>query len=184
MRHRFSGAFSNRQTPSSTLITWKSIEPHQSRENLYKRPGHWKSAFRIRLRFDLHTRLAKKYKQNKAPWVKHFTDMTRGLIPYRKRFYKIQPQTGMGDIQLVTLTQADVQHAKADMKRKLTESMLYKPKSARARPQMGSGQKKKSGGTKKKTAKKGSRQKSNKDQKSTKTKSKTKKKNSKSKKKK
>ena len=81
-------------------------------------------------------------------WVKHFTDMTRGLIPY-------------------------LQHAKADMKRKLMESMLYKPKHARARPETGFGQRKKRGGTKKKKA---PAKKSNKGQKSTKTKSKSKKK--------
>ena len=76
-------------------------------------------------------------------WVKHFSDMSQGLIPYQKKFYKIQPQTGMGDIQLVTPTEADVQRAKSDMKRKLTESIGYKPKRLRLSPQSGAGQKKK-----------------------------------------
>ena len=112
-------------------------------------------------------------------WVKHFMDMTRGLIPNRKRFYKIQPQTGMGDIQLVTPTQADVQRAKADMKRKLTESVQYKPKRIRASPQTGSGQKKKKTNKKKKAPAKNS--KSKKGKKSTNSKSKKKKKKKKKK---
>ena len=112
-------------------------------------------------------------------WVKHFMDMTRGLIPNRKRLYKIQPQTGMGDIQLVTLTQADVQRAKADMKQKLTESVQYKPKLIRASPQTGSGQKKKTNKKKKAPAK---NSKSKKGKKSTNSKSKSEKKKKKKKK--
>ena len=115
-------------------------------------------------------------------WVKHFMDMTRGLIPNRKRFYKIQPQTGMGDIQLVTPTQADVQRAKADMKRKLTESVQYKLKRIRASPQTGSGQKKKKKTNKKKKAP-AKNSKSKKGKKSTNSKSKSEKKKKKKKKK-
>ena len=117
-------------------------------------------------------------------WVKHFMDMTRGLIPNRKRFYKIQPQTGMGDIQLVTPTQADVQRAKADMKRKLTESVQYKPKRIRASPQTGSGQKKKKTNKKKKAPAKNSKSKKGKKSTNSKSKSEKKKKNLKSQKKK
>ena len=87
-------------------------------------------------------------------WVKHFSDMTQGLIPYQKKFYKIQPQTGMGDIQLVTPTQADVQRARSDMKRQLTESDGYKPKRLRQSPQSGAGQKKKKNNKKKSHTKK------------------------------
>ena len=114
-------------------------------------------------------------------WVKHFMDMTRGLIPNRKRFYKIQPQTGMGDIQLVTPTQADVQRAKADMKRKLTESVQYKPKRIRASPQTGSGQKKKKKKTNKKKKAPAKNSKSKKGKKSTNSKSKSEKKKKKKK---
>ena len=114
-------------------------------------------------------------------WIKHFMDMTRGLIPNRKRFYKIHTQTGAGDIQLVTPTQADVQRAKADMKRKLAESVQYKTKRARPSPQTGSGQKKRKTKKKKAPVKKS---KSQRGKKSTKTKSKSKKKTLKNKKKK
>ena len=101
-------------------------------------------------------------------------DMTRGLIPNRKRFYKIHTQTAAGDIQLVTPTQADVQRAKADMKKKLAESVQDKTKRARPSPQTGSGQKKKKKTEKKKAPAKKS--KSQRGKKSTKTKSRSKKK--------
>ena len=76
-------------------------------------------------------------------WVKHFVDMAQGLIPYRKYFYKIQPQIGMGDIQMVTPAQAAVDRAKTDIRRKLQESLTYKPKQIRLTPLSGSGQNKK-----------------------------------------
>ena len=113
-------------------------------------------------------------------WIKHFMDMTSGIIPNRKRFFKIHTQTGAGDIQLVTPTQADVQRAKVDMKRKLAESVQYKTKCARPSPQTGSGQRKK---TKKKKAPV-NKSKSQRGKKSMKTKSKSKKKTLKTKKKK
>ena len=91
-----------------------------------------------------------------SPWVKHFTDMASGLVPYKKKYYTIQNQTGNGDVQLVTPTQAEVERAKMDVKRKLQEASSYKPKRLRSGPQSGSGQKKKKkkkGSSSKKSAK-------------------------------
>ena len=91
------------------------------------------------------------------PWVKHFTDMATGLVPYKKRYYTVQTQTGNGDVQMVTPTQAEVERAKMDVKRKLQEASTYKPKRFRLGPQSGSGQKKKKkqqkGNSSKKSAK-------------------------------
>ena len=78
-----------------------------------------------------------------SPWIKHFTDMASGLVPHEKRYYKVPTQTGNGDVRLVTPTQAEVERAKMDVKRKLQEANAYKPKRLRAGPQSGSGQKKK-----------------------------------------
>ena len=78
-----------------------------------------------------------------SPWVKHFTDMASGLVPYKKKYYTVQNQTGNGDVQLVTPTQAEVERAKMDVKRKLQEASSYKPKRLRSGLQSGSGQKKK-----------------------------------------
>ena len=78
-----------------------------------------------------------------SPWVKHFTDMASGLVPYKKKYYTVQNQTGNGDVQLVTPTQAEVERAKMDVKRKLEEASSYKPKRLRLGLQSGSGQKKK-----------------------------------------
>ena len=91
-----------------------------------------------------------------SPWVKHFTDMASGLVPYKKKYYTIQNQTGNRDVQLVTPTQAEVERAKMDVKRKLQEASSYKPKRLRSGPQSGSGQKKKKkqkGSSSKKSAK-------------------------------
>ena len=88
-----------------------------------------------------------------SPWVKHFTDMASGLVPYKKKYYTVQNHTGNGDVQLVTPTQAEVERAKMDVKRKLQEASSYKPKRLRSGLQSGSGQKKKK---KKKKKQKGS----------------------------
>lgn len=104
-------------------------------------------------------------------WSRHFSDMVRGEIPYSRHFYKLKSQTGMGDIQLVTPTQADVQRAKSDMKRKLIEADTYKPKRLRVGSQLGSGQKKKRNNSKSKKIKKKTK-KGNKSNKSKKSKTK------------
>ena len=67
-----------------------------------------------------------------AMWTQHFVDMARGLIPYQKRLYKVTVQTGNGDVQMVTPTQAVVERAKLDLKRKLAEAAtVQKPKRIR-----------------------------------------------------
>ena len=76
-------------------------------------------------------------------WTQHFTDMARGLVPCRKKMYVVKPQVGQGDIQMVTPTQADVERAKSDLKRKLKEASVYKPKRVRLSPQSGAGRGKK-----------------------------------------
>ena len=77
------------------------------------------------------------------PWVRHFSDMAEGLIPYREKHYTMQPQVGSGDVQIVTPTQAVVDRAKMDAKRKLQEAATYKPKRIRSASQSGAGSKKK-----------------------------------------
>ena len=57
--------------------------------------------------------------------------------------YVVKPQVGQGDIQMVTPTQADVERAKSDLKRKLKEASVYKPKRVRLSPQSGAGRGKK-----------------------------------------
>ena len=69
--------------------------------------------------------------------------MASGFVPHKKKYYTVQTQTGNGDVQLVTPTQADMERAKMDIKRKLQEASTYKPKRLRSSPQSGSGQKKK-----------------------------------------
>ena len=94
--------------------------------------------------------------ESSSPWIKHFTDMASRLVPHKKKYYTVQTQTGNGDIQLVTPTQAEVERAKMDIKRKLQEASTYKPKHLRSSPQSGSGQKKKKkqkGGNSKKSTK-------------------------------
>ena len=76
-------------------------------------------------------------------WTQHFMDMARGLVPCRKKMYVVKPQVGQGDIQMVTPTQADVERAKSDLKRKLKEASVYKPKRVRLSPQSGAGRGKK-----------------------------------------
>ena len=76
-------------------------------------------------------------------WTQHFTDMARGLVPCKKKVYVVKPQVGQGDIQMVTPTQADVERAKSDLKRKLKEASVYKPKRVRLSPQSGAGRGKK-----------------------------------------
>ena len=77
------------------------------------------------------------------PWVKHFTDMAQGLIPYRRKMYTVTSQVGSGDVKIVTPTQAVVDRAKMDVKRKIKEASVYKPKRLKLSPQSGSGTKKK-----------------------------------------
>ena len=81
--------------------------------------------------------------ESSSPWIKHFTDMASDLVPHKKKYYTVQTQTGNGDVQLVTPTQAEVERAKMDIKRKLQKASTYKPKRLRSSPQSGSGQKKK-----------------------------------------
>ena len=78
-----------------------------------------------------------------SAWIQHFTDMARGLLPYRKRLYKVKPQVGRGDIQVVIPTQADVKRAKSDLKRKLKEASAYNQKHVRLLSQSGAGRGKK-----------------------------------------
>ena len=107
-----------------------------------------------------------------AMWTQHFVDMARGLIPYQKRLYKVTVQTGNGDVQMVTPTQAVVERAKMDMKRKLAEAAtVQKPKRIRLSAQSGSG-----GRKRKSTKKKSSTKKSTKKVKTGKNKHQTKKK--------
>ena len=109
-----------------------------------------------------------------AMWTQHFVDMARGLIPYQKRLYKVTVQTGNGDVQMVTPTQAVVERAKMDMKRKLAEAAtVQKPKRIRLSAQSGSG-----GRKRKSTKKKSSTKKSTKKVKTGKNKHQTKKKKS------
>ena len=109
-----------------------------------------------------------------AMWTQHFMDMARGLIPYQKRLYKVTVQTGNGDVQMVTPTQAVVERAKMDMKRKLAEAAtVQKPKHIRLSAQSGSG-----GRKRKSTKKKSSTKKSTKKVKTGKNKHQTKKKKS------
>ena len=68
--------------------------------------------------------------------------MAQGLIPYRRKHYKVLHQVGNGDIKIVTPTEAVVQRAKMDAKRKLKEAAVYKPKRARLQSQSGAGGKK------------------------------------------
>ena len=117
-----------------------------------------------------------------SPWVKHFTDMASGLVPYKKKYYTIQNQTGNGDVQLVTPTQAEVERAKMDVKRKLQEASSYKPKRLRSGPQSGSGQKKKKKKQKGSSSKKSAKSKSSKANKSNSNKSSNKKSSKKKKK--
>ena len=84
------------------------------------------------------------------PWVKHFSDMSQGLVPHKKKYYTVCPQVGGGDVQLVTPTEAVVERAKMDVKRKLKEVGSYKPKRIRAQSQSGAGGKRKRKGKKKK----------------------------------
>ena len=110
-----------------------------------------------------------------SPWVKHFTDMASGLVPYKKKYYTVQNQTGNGDVQLVTPTQAEVERAKMDVKRKLQEASSYKPKRLRSGLQSGSGQKKKKKKQKGSSSKKSTKSKSSKPKKSNSNKSSNKK---------
>ena len=112
-----------------------------------------------------------------SPWVKHFTDMASGLVPYKKKYYTVQNQTGNGDVQLVTPTQAEVERAKMDVKRELQEASSYKPKQLRSGLQSGSGQKKKKKKKKQKgsSSKKSTKSKSSKPKKSNSNKSSNKK---------
>ena len=103
------------------------------------------------------------------PWVKHFSDMTQGLVPYNKKIYTVTQQVGGGDVKIVTPTEAVVERAKMDVKRKLKEASVYKPKRIKVSPQSGAGakkgkSKKKGRGNKKKksTASKSSKKKSKK----------------------
>ena len=110
-----------------------------------------------------------------SPWVTHFTDMASGLVPYKKKYYTVQNQTGNGDVQLVTPTQAEVERAKMDVKRKLQEASSYKPKRLRSGLQSGSGQKKKKKKQKGSSSKKSTKSKSSKPKKSNSNKSSNKK---------
>ena len=83
-------------------------------------------------------------------WVKHFSDMSQGLVPYKKKYYTVYPQVGGGDVQLVTPTQAVVERAKMDLKRKLKEAAAYKPKRIKVLSQSGAGSKTKRTSKKKK----------------------------------
>ena len=87
-------------------------------------------------------------------WVKHFSDMSQGLVPHKKKYYTVRPQVGGGDVQLVTPTQAVVERAKMDVKRKLKEAAVYKPKRIKVLSQSGSGSKGKKTNKKKKQASK------------------------------
>ena len=77
------------------------------------------------------------------PWVKHFSDMAQGLIPYQKKKHTVAPEVGSGDIKIVTPTQEVVERARTDAKRKLKEASLYKPKRVKGISQSGAGSKKK-----------------------------------------
>ena len=111
--------------------------------------------------------------------MKHFSDMAQGLVPYQRKFYKVHPQVGSGDIKIVTPTEAVVERAKMAVKRKLKEASAYKPKRFKAMPQSGAGgrkrrvKKKKSSGKNKQRRKKSSTKKAGK-QKKKKTKRKSK----------
>ena len=83
-------------------------------------------------------------------WVKHFSDMSQGLVPHKKKYYTVRPQVGGGDVQLVTPTQAVVERAKMDVKRKLKEAAVYKPQRIKVVSQSGSGSKRKQTSKKKK----------------------------------
>ena len=83
-------------------------------------------------------------------WVKHFSDMSQGLVPYEKKYYTVYPQVGGGNVQLVTPTQAVVERAKMDVKRKLKEAAAYKPKRIKVLSQSGAGSKMKRTSKKKK----------------------------------
>ena len=87
------------------------------------------------------------------PWVKHFNDMAQGGIPYRKKMYTVAPQVGSGDIKIVTPTQAVVDRAKMDVKRKLKEASVYKPKRVKVVTQSGAGRRKKNNNKVKKNRK-------------------------------
>ena len=82
------------------------------------------------------------------PWVKHFTDMAEGLVPYQRKRYTVAPQVGSGDIKIVTPTQAVVERAKMDAKRKIKDATVYKPKRVKTVSQSGGGSKKKKKKTK------------------------------------
>ena len=76
-------------------------------------------------------------------WIQHFTDMARGMLLYRKRLYKVKPQVRRGDIQMVTPTQADVERAKSDLKRRLKKASAYNQKRVWLSSQSGAGRGKK-----------------------------------------
>ena len=85
-------------------------------------------------------------------------NMAKGNIPYRKDTYHIAPNSSLkNDIVLVSPSQAVVQQAKHDLKRKLSEVEVYNPKKKPALSQFGEGRaRKKSNSSKRRRSKKSS----------------------------
>ena len=82
--------------------------------------------------------------EQETNWLNLYENMNEGKVDYNAKFYVAQDmsQEGNGDIKLVTPTQAQVDQAKVQIKRKLSfaENVLPKPK-RKKKTQTGGGRK-------------------------------------------